>query len=148
MTRILPIIIAMLGIVAGAGAGFFLRPGPEPQADVATAQHSRPTTIIPMANQFVIPLVEGGRVTSMAVLSISIEADAESAAEVEQRLPRLQDAFLQVMFDHANAGGFYGNFTSSNTRSQLRGALREQAQAVAGPIVRDVLITEYRRQDS
>ncbi len=56
--------------------------------------------------------------------------------------------FLQVLFDHANAGGFNGAFTSSTNMDVLRQSLLETAQAVIGKSVRNVLIVDIVRQDS
>ena len=61
--------------------------------------------------------------------------------------PKLRDSFLQVLFDHANIGGFDGAFTNANNLAVLRGALREVAQKDMGDQVTDVLIVEIARQD-
>jgi flagellar FliL protein len=55
---------------------------------------------------------------------------------------------LQVMFDHANAGGFKGVFTDGANLILLRAALRETAQKLLGDMVVDVLIADLARQDS
>ena len=62
--------------------------------------------------------------------------------------PRLRDAFLQVLFDHSNLGGFDGVFTSAANMRALRNALRTEAQRIIGPNVYDVLITDIVRQDT
>ena len=67
---------------------------------------------------------------------------------VYEREPKLRDAFLRVMFDHANAGGFDGAFTNSNQMDVLRRALREVAQKTIGPTASDVLILDIVRQDA
>ena len=46
--------------------------------------------------------------------------------------PKLRDVFLQVLFDHANMGGFRGAFTRSDVLEPLRTALREAAQKHLG----------------
>ena len=61
--------------------------------------------------------------------------------------PKIRDSFLQVLFDHANIGGFDGAFTNANNLDVLRGALREIAQKDVGEQVIDVLIAEIARQD-
>jgi hypothetical protein len=59
----------------------------------------------------------------------------------------LRDAFLQELFDHANMGGFAGEFTGSNNMDVLRAALTEVAQRVLGDLAHGVLITGIARQD-
>jgi hypothetical protein len=63
------------------------------------------------------------------------------------REPKLRDGFLIVLFDHAAAGGFDGDFTAPTKLAALRRALTEQARAILGPIANDVLIQDIVRQD-
>lgn len=153
MRKLLPVLLALIGLGAGVGAGFALRPAPEPVADAehAPAPEAAPSAnreYVPMTNQFVVPLIENGRVTSLVVVSLSIEASTGSKDTILAREPRLRDAFIQVMFDHANSGGFRGNFTNSSAMLTLRGALKEAAQKALGPIAHDVLVVDILRQDS
>ena len=64
------------------------------------------------------------------------------------RTRKLRDAFLQVMFDHANAGGFSGSFTDGSNLILLRAALLEMAVKTLGDVISDVLINDIVRQDS
>jgi hypothetical protein len=88
------------------------------------------------------------RVQSLVVASLSVEISTGSTEVVYQREPKLRDAFLQVLFDHANIGGFSGTFTTGDRMRVLRGALMDAARSVLGPEVSDVLITEIARQDT
>ena len=51
------------------------------------------------------------------------------------------------MFDHAHIGGFDGAFAESQRLAVLRVALLETAQAIVGPDVLDILITDIVRQE-
>ena len=84
----------------------------------------------------------------MAVLSLTVEVAPGRNEAVYQREPRLRDAFLRVLFAHANAGGFDGSFTASEAMLPLREALREAAVGVLGEIATDVLIVDIVRQDA
>lgn len=161
MRRILPIILALLGLGGGAGAGFFLRPAPDPGDQPAAAEHEAELgeeeggehedggpEYVKMNNQFVVPVVEKGRVAAMVVLSLSVEVEAGNTEAVYQREPKLRDAFLQVLFDHANVGGFGGSFTDGTNLLTLRTGLKEAGGLILGPAIRDVLITDIARQDS
>lgn len=169
MGKLLPIILALIGVGAGVGAGVMLKPdpvvvdiatcGPEAGVEHTTVAHSEPAhetdeegnEILPeyvkMHNQFVIPVVENGKMAALVVMSISIEVVAGGKEATFQREPKLRDAFNQVLFAHANSGGFNGTFTSSNNMTVLRDALYEIAVKVAGPVVKDILIAEIVRQD-
>ncbi len=98
-------------------------------------------------NQFIVPVVNGARVTSLVVLSLSIEVSAGEKDVVFQREPRVRDALLQVMFDHANMGGFDDVFTSTDNMGTLRAALRNAAREVSGESVNDVLVLDVLRQE-
>ncbi len=162
LRKLLPILLALVGLGAGLGAGIALKPEPDPDAAVeevcvpqAMAELDAPEgeeavthDYVKMNNQFVVPVVEGGRVTALVILSISLEVKLATGEQVYQREPKLRDGFLQVLFDHANAGGFRGAFTEANNMTVLRHALLEVAQRVLGPIVSDVLIVDIVRQDN
>ena len=62
--------------------------------------------------------------------------------------PKLRDGILQLLFDHANTGGFQGSFTDADNLVILRKGLTEVARSVLGSMVRNVLITDMIRQDS
>ncbi len=151
MKKLLPLLLILIGLGAGAGAGFALRPAPAPvegEAAPVVAAPAKPSDFVRLNNQFIVPVVEQGRVASLVVLSLSLEIDQGNNQQVFAREPKLRDSFLQVLFDHANAGGFRGNFTESTALVSLRQALRETARQVVGPIVQDVLITDFARQDN
>jgi len=166
--KLFPLILAGLGLGGGIAAGLALRPEPEASAQAgavadppATAAATPDTTagdsaedaggdapeFVRLSNQFVVPVVEEGRVAAMVVLALSLEVEAGMSDAVFQREPKLRDVFLQVLFDHANIGGFSGSFTDSANLVVLRTSLREAAATVLGTTIRDVLITDIARQD-
>lgn len=147
MRLLLPIILALAGLVAGAGAGFLLRPlPPESEQSTTTAPQTDPE-FFRLNNQFIVPVVEGGQVSAMVILSLSLELGTGGGGDIFRHEPKLRDAFLRVLFDHANSGGFSGVFTDNATVLLLRRALLEAAHTVVGAGVRNVLITDLVRQD-
>lgn len=145
---ILPLLLALLGLAGGLGAGFLLRPAHEPTAEAHPPEPELPPEYVKLSNQFIIPVVEGGRVGSLVVLSLSLEVKPGSAEAVYAKEPKLRDSFLQILFDHANSGGFRGAFTDGSALEPLRQALVETAKATMPDVVTDVLITDIARQDS
>jgi flagellar protein FliL len=150
MTKILSLIIVLIGLAAGLGAGLIFRPQDEHAEIASTAPEDAPinTEFVKLNNQFVIPIVEEGRVASLVIMSLSVEVTFGSSESIFSHEPKLRDAMLQTMFDHANAGGFSGVFTDGANLSTLRNALLEVAQKIMGDIVKDVLISDLSRQDS
>ncbi|KMK65551.1 flagellar basal body-associated FliL family protein [Puniceibacterium sp. IMCC21224] len=167
MKKLLPILLALMGVGAGVGAGIVMKPGEEH----ATLADCGPLTsenthnlaaaalleevdllaqreYVKMSNQFVVPIVGEDRISSLVVVSLSVEVKPGATEAVYSREPRLRDGFLQVLFDHANLGGFKGSFTQSDKLDTLRRALMQVAKDHIGPSVTDVLITEIARQDA
>jgi len=162
MRFLLPVLLAAVGAGAGVGAGLFLHTNPSeritinpcgPESEVTEAEGSTPSSenagadFVKLNNQFIVPVVEDGKVASLIVMSLSLQVTSGGKALVFEREPKLRDVFLQVLFDHANAGGFHGVFTSSDKLRGLHEALLEIAQRTMGPIVTQVLIQDLVRQD-
>lgn len=170
MGKLLPILLALVGLGGGLGAGLMLRPDPgatdaahgegdapakadgdhaaEADGEHAAEDGAEAPEFVKLNNQFVVPVVDKGRVSAMVVLSLSLEVETGNTEAVYQREPKLRDVFLQVLFDHANVGGFSGSFTDGSNLIVLRTSLKEAAGQVLGTVVKDVLITDIARQDS
>lgn len=153
MRKILPILLGILGLLAGAGAGYFLRPAADPATQEAHAKPAEPDPALEpeyakLSNQFIVPVMQKGKVSAMVILSLSLQVTKGMSPDVYNAEPKLRDAFLQVMFDHANSGGFSGAYTDGSNMVLLRAALLEAAKSIMGEKVSDVLITDIVRQDS
>jgi len=152
MKTFLPVILALVGLLAGAGAGWTLRPGVEHSLDAGDIPHYSPpplhTETLRLPGQFVVPLLDDGRVRSMVVMSLALELAQGHGVSLQRQEARLRAVLLQVMFDHANTGGFEGLFTSGEALLALRRTLRDAARAEIGPALHDILITELLRQES
>ena len=197
MAKLLPLILLIVGLGGGYGAGLLVKPapvaeeahcaegeecpadaadGPEAHADAGDggeAGHGDAggdghgeghdtedglddghgdeggvKEYVKLANQFIVPVIEGGRARSLVVLSLSYEVAEGTSGALYSIEPRLRDATLKVLFDHANSGGFDGRYTESRRLDALRRALLETARSIAGASVKDVLITDIMRQES
>jgi len=155
LKKVLPILLLVIGLGAGGGVAHFLGLGETGHAEDArehpeSSEHggsALTSEYMKLNNQFVVPVISGGQVSALVVMSLSLEIQSGMTETIYAREPKLRDAFLQVMFDHANMGGFDGSFTSSGTLDILRRALREVAQVEFGEEVSNVLIVGIARQD-
>ncbi len=164
---VLPVICLAVGAGGGIGAGLMLgghkedaaaadssKAGPEattkpdatPEPDYS-ADPSATSEFAEIGNQFVVPVVRDGSVRALVVLSLTLEVVPGGSETVFAKEPRLRDAFLQVMFDHANHGGFDAAFTQAERMSTLRQGLREVARKLLGKTVHDILIVDIIRQE-
>lgn len=174
MGKLVPILLLLIGTGAGFGAGVFLAPEPadcpdpagiadgetvpegckaEPPDEVAEDEEPGEETEAPsvefvrLNDQIVVPVLSDGNIKSLVVLSITLEVDLGQTAPVFALEPKLRDAFLRVLFDHANVGGFDGNYTDATRMESLRRALLEVARKTGGEVVQNVLILDLLRQD-
>ncbi len=161
LKKLLPLVLLLVGAGAGVGAGIFLRePNAASQTQLdETEAHamaapddphmpSLPMGYVKLNNQFVVPIVQDEKVAALVVLALSLEAPDAQRDAIYKKEPKLRDSFLQVLFDHANTGGFDGAFTEVENLAVLRNALREVAQRDMGEdVINDVLIIEIARQD-
>ncbi len=165
--KLLPVLLLLVGLGGGVGAGLALRPAPPDKKVDIKAKETQDTkeesqskdtakddkhdaselAYVKLNNQFVVPVVNNDLVDSLVVMSLSIEVQQDRTSVVYEREPKLRDGFLQVLFDHANMGGFEGEFTNSNNMDVLRGALKDVAQGIIGKGVGSILITDLARQD-
>jgi len=114
----------------------------EPDPDeIVAAEYAK------LDNQFVVPIVEESKIGALVVLTINIEVPTGGKDIVLLAEPKLRDRFLEVLFEHANIGGFSGNFTSSSNMRVLREDLLAAARRVVGLNARDILILDIVRQD-
>ncbi|MCW1930829.1 flagellar basal body-associated FliL family protein [Pararhodobacter zhoushanensis] len=174
--KLLPVLLLLVGLGAGVGAGIFLKPAAEDHGEMADAGHgaeavpgaeaghgedtghgdtpshyapsSGPTETVRLPNQFVVPVIADGQVHAMVVIGLALELSVGNTFSLADNEPRLRAVLLQLLFDHANIGGFDGIFTSGEALLALRRTLREAARAELGDAVQDVLITDLLRQES
>ena len=171
MGKILPLLMALVGVGAGIGAGLAFKPESaevametdeadakdmagkpaetsKNKAEKADKDDAEATLeYVKLNTQFLVPVVVDELIDSLVVMNLSVEIKAGQGEVIYSREPKLRDAFLQVLFDHANLGGFQGEFTNAKNLDSLRRALTEVAQAIAGDSVTSILITDIARQD-
>lgn len=169
MKRLLPVILALFGVVGGAAAGLILKPAPpEAEADpCALPLEEQPAGLacdavaeepedyggkdasefFKLDRQFIVPVVEEKRVASLIVLTLSLETAPQASEEVFALEPKIRDSMLRTLFRFSNSGGFDRDFTAEHVMADLRRSLLRAARKIAGDLVRDVLISDIIRQD-
>lgn len=164
----LPLVLIIFGGAAGTGAGLFLGGASSGEANEqieasssdaaavensadsgnqASSSTSEAVDYFKIPNQFIVPIIHHGKMTGMVIMSLAIEGDASIREEIFKKAPKLRDAFLRVMFDHANIGGFDGNFIETGPMQLLQDSLKVRAQSLLGDLVYEVLILEIARQE-
>lgn len=154
---LVPILALVAGVGVGAGGAFMMAPEkeeappPVPQEESFAQREpgmGEPTEFAELGNQFVVPVLREGAVRALVLVSVTLEVSEGTTGDVYALEPRIRDAFLQVLFDHSNSGGFDDRFTQSDRMLVLRQGLREAAHRLLGEILRDVLIVDIVRQEA
>lgn len=159
MIKLVPFLVLAFGMVSGLLIGANLKPVYNLEAstqidksaeskEISTSNDSEEETeFVKLNNQFIVPVTDGNSIKSLVVVSIGLEIAQNETGAVFSMEPKLRDSLLQVLFDHANVGGFDADFTASRNMVFLREALTASAQDVLGSTVINVLITDLARQD-
>ncbi|WP_342585409.1 flagellar basal body-associated protein FliL [Ruegeria sp. ANG-S4] len=164
---LLPIVFLLVGLAGGIGASLLLTPSTESteqtkaEAETEYVQDSKSKTskeaknkgsdayeYLKLTKQFVVPVVADDEITALVTMSLSLETNPGITEVFYDMEPKLRDGFLQVLFDHANTGGFDGAFTTSDNLLTLRRSLLEVARKELGQDVSAVLIMSVSRQDT
>ena len=154
MKLILPIILILLGSVLGAGTGIYMRLSSQPEDAMMMEKEAKGEDeekitydFVDLGKQFVVPVMDADSVTALVVLSIFVEVDPVAADKVRNNEPKIRDTVLQVLFRHAQSGGFEGAFTTGQPMRDLRMALSEAVTKIVGDGAKGVLVTDVVRQD-
>ncbi|ADO43498.1 flagellar basal body-associated FliL family protein [Ketogulonicigenium vulgare] len=141
---LLPMILTVIGTASGIGAGIITaRPAVEAVPTIIPPTH----TYVPLDEPFVVPILRDEMTRAIVVAALGIEIDAAQASIVAPAMPKLRDQFLQVLYDHANTGGFDGLFTAPDVMRRLRDRLKSAAVETLGNGVHDILVTDLSRQE-
>ncbi|WP_299637131.1 flagellar basal body-associated protein FliL [uncultured Ruegeria sp.] len=167
IAKLIPVFFLIVGLGAGIGAGLVLAPVKNPESAASAKEAVKEDKAVDkksgkskkkdkgegfgylkMTKQFVVPVVKDDQIEAMVTLALSLEANPAITETYYAIEPKLRDGFLQVLFDHANTGGFDGTFTESGNLDRLRNSLLEVARKEFGEDVSKVLILSVNRQDS
>lgn len=153
--KLLLLLLPVLALVGGVALGDMLRPHAADAAaadngaeDVAAQEAGPDPAWFAFPSQFFVPLMRGGDMQGVMILSLSLEVQAGDLAAYEQQEHRLRDALLRQLMAHANTGGFLGNFTAEDNLRRLRENLLRAVQGVTDLPVEGVLIQDIVKQAS
>jgi hypothetical protein len=170
---LIPAVMALVGLVGGAAAGWFLKPPPENHADPCADGHGgvldeaacaakveaekqeelakayegkEKSEFVQLERQFIVPVVSQDKVSSMMVLTLGVEVAPGKVEAVLGAEPKVRDALLRVLFAHAYTGGFEGDFTAEHVMRELRKNMLVAVREVVGPDARNVLVQDIVKQ--
>jgi len=156
MMKIIAAAVVLLALIAGAGAGYVLKPPPteeelaakaEADAHAEANQTLAAPEVVSLRDHFVVPVLRDGRIWSHVVLSLGVETHTASREEVLIREPLLRDGLNESLFLHASLGGFEGDFTAAANMNRLRARLNGVVTSLLDDGDARVLIISMARQN-
>lgn len=154
MKKLLPIILILVGVIGGLGAGVFLKPAPEidhASADAAkkVEEEGPPAarSFVKIGRQTIVPVVDEGQTQALMLFELAVDVPENKVDEVHRMEPRLRDAFLRELFQMSYTGAFLTDFTEERIIEELRRNLTNAARNYLGHSQAEVLILDVMRQE-
>ena len=153
MKLILPLIVIILGVAAGVGAGIFLRPAAVAGHAAAEAEASEENgdvterSFVKIGRQTIVPVVNDGETQALMLFELAVDVPATNVDRVHEMEPRLRDAFLRELFQMSYTGAFLENFTENRIIEELRHNLTLAARKYLEDKQAEVLILDVMRQE-
>ncbi len=104
-------------------------------------------TYMKFKRQFVVPIMDKGKIHSLVILNINLELDKSAPQSAYTLEPKLRDAIMRELLALSHQGAFSDDLTSSATYDKLRASLLAASQEVLKKGVKNVLILDLMRQD-
>lgn len=169
MKKILPILIALLGLGGGIAVGATMKPD-APAMDLATegehgkaaaagdhggddghgekkSEGSDELVYVGLKKPFFVPVIQYGQSNTLVRLDIHLEVPEDLKDMVEKHEPKLRDAFLQTVMNFSYEGGFT-RVHGGEGFEILRDDLLVSARKVLGSAVKTVLIGEILTRET
>lgn len=162
MKKMIPVLLVLIGVAGGLGAGVFLKPQPDgaevsettapseaTESDMSRENGGAPANraFVKVGRQTIIPVLEDGQTRALMMFELAVDVPAARANVVHEMEPRLRDAFLRELFQMSYTGAFLTNFTDDRVIEELRRNLTRAARQQIGDDAREVLILDVMRQE-
>lgn len=168
MKKLIPLIIAVVGLGGGLAAGTMLKPA-EPMMDIEHAEgmddHGKAEMsakgkdkdakggdtseyiYVGLEKPFFAPVMKNNHRSGLVRLDIHLEIPADLKDQVEQHEPKLRDGFLRAVMNFSHEGGF-SRVHGADGFMVLSDDLLLSARSVLGNDVKAVLIGEILTRES
>lgn len=97
--------------------------------------------------EFVVPLIENGRVSSLVILNINLEIDESASAQMFLIEPAVRDNIMTTLISLANDGKTFQTLSDIESYESMRALVLMNLRKAVPNGVRNVLILDMARQD-
>lgn len=99
------------------------------------------------SREFVVPVVSQGRVTSLVILNLNLEADANMSQKLFEMEPKLRDNIMTTLITISNDGKTFESMTDVENYESIRSMVMMNLKSVMSTGVHNVLIVDLAKQD-
>lgn len=99
------------------------------------------------SREFVVPLIENGRVSSLVILNINLEIDASASGQMFSMEPALRDNIMTTLISLANDGRTFQTLSNIESYESMRAMVLMNLRKLVPNGIRNVLILDMARQD-
>lgn len=99
------------------------------------------------SREFVVPVVSQGRVTSLVILNLNLEADADMSQKLFEMEPKLRDNIMTTLITISNDGKTFESMTDLENYESIRSMVMMNLKSVMATGVHNVLIVDLAKQD-
>lgn len=97
--------------------------------------------------EFVVPIIRDGRVSSLVILNLNLEADASIERELFDMEPKLRDNIMTTLITLSNDGTTFESMTSVKNYESIRSLVLQNLGSVVKEGITNVLIVDLAKQD-
>ncbi|WP_291194208.1 hypothetical protein [Hyphomonas sp.] len=97
--------------------------------------------------EFVVPIIREGRVHSLVILNLNLEADGSIASNLQSMEPKLRDNIMTSLITLSNDGTTFESVTSVENYELIRSTVMDNLQSVVASGISNVLIVDMAKQD-
>lgn len=99
------------------------------------------------SREFVVPLMRNGRVKSLVIININLEADASISDELFAMEPKLRDNIMSTLIALSNDGVTLEEMTDVSSYETIRTMILLNLEKVVSSGIQNVLILDMAKQD-
>lgn len=97
--------------------------------------------------EFVVPIIRNGKVSSLVILNLNLEADAEISQKLFEMEPKLRDNIMTTLITLSNDGTTFESMTSVENYETIRSMVLQNLKSVIASGINNVLIVDLAKQD-
>lgn len=99
------------------------------------------------SREFIVPIIRQGRVDSLVILNLSLEADSSIDQKLFEMEPKLRDNIMTTLITLSNDGTTFESMTDVENYETIRSMVLMNLQTVVSTGIENVLIMDLAKQD-